>query len=96
MNSELSPICKALISFFASEPNPHTIDKIEAALPDADHCAVRRELLTLVRADVVSEAVRYEDERLVYWLSGARIAPFHHTRLVYPDATFADVGGIHG
>ncbi|ALP62375.1 hypothetical protein [Paraburkholderia caribensis] len=96
MNSELSPICKALISFFASEPTPQTIDNIEAALPGADLRAVRSELQMLVRVDVVSQAARYEDECLVYWLSGARVAPFHHTRLVYPDATFADVGGIHG
>jgi hypothetical protein len=96
MRNDLSPVCKALISFFASEPQPHTINNIEAALPDADHSAVRAELQMLVRADVVSQAVRYEDERLVYWLSGTRVAPFHHTRLVYPDATFADIGGING
>jgi hypothetical protein len=95
MPNDLSAICKALISLFASEATPRTIDDIQAALPDADRTALREDLQMLVRADVVRQAVRYADERLVYWLAGAPIATFHGTRLVYPDATFADVGEIH-
>lgn len=96
MRNDLSPICKTLIALFATEATPRTIDNIQAALPDADCDAVREELQMLVRADVVHQAVRYADERLVYWLAGAPITSFHGTRLVYPDATFADVGEIHG
>ena len=96
MPNDLSPICKALISLFASEAVTRTIDDIEAALPDADRMAVRDELQMLVRAEVVRQAIRRADERLVYWLSGAPIASFVGTLFHYPpqQPTFADVGGV--
>ncbi|HEY3599718.1 MAG TPA: hypothetical protein VGL08_19655 [Paraburkholderia sp.] len=95
MPNDLSPICKALIALFAHRPEQLTISNIEAALPDADHHAVRGELQMLVRATVVRQAIRHSDERLVYWLSGASVGDFDGTLFHYPPAvTFADVGGI--
>lgn len=95
MPTDLSPICKALIAFFAGQRDPLTIDNVEAALPHADRQALRLDLHMLVRATVVRQAVRRADERLVYWLAGTAIAPFDGTLFHYaPDATFADVGGI--
>jgi hypothetical protein len=95
MPAELSPICKALIAFFAGQRVPLTIDNIEAALPHADRQALRLDLHMLVRATVVRQAIRRPDERLVYWLAGVTIAPFDGTLFHYaPDATFADAGGI--
>jgi hypothetical protein len=95
MPTDLSPICKALIAFFAGQRDPLTIDNIEAALPHADRQALRLNLHMLVRATVVRQAIRRADERLVYWLGGTAIAPFDGTLFHYaPDATFADVGGL--
>jgi hypothetical protein len=95
MSNNLSPICKALIAFFAGQRDPLTIDDIEAALPHADRQALRLDLHLLVCATVVRQAIRRSDERLVYWLAGIAIAPFDGTLFHYaPDATFADVGGI--
>ena len=97
MVNDLSPICKALIQLFAREATPRTIDEIERALPDADHVAMRAELHMLVHAEVVRQAFRKADERLVYWLWGAPIQPFRGSLLAYPprQMTLADVGGIH-
>lgn len=96
MPNDLSPICKALIALFASDAVTRTIDDIETALPDADRVALRNELQMLVRAEVVRQAIRRADERLVYWLSCAPIAPFVGTLFHYPpqQPTFADVGGV--
>ncbi|MFM0176538.1 MULTISPECIES: hypothetical protein [Paraburkholderia] len=95
MQTDISPICKALIALFAGQTDPLTIDNVEAALPHADRQALRLELHMLVRATVVRQAIRRSDERLVYWLAGVTIAPFDGTLFHYaPDATFADVGGI--
>ncbi|MFM0283213.1 hypothetical protein P0D75_34930 [Paraburkholderia sediminicola] len=95
MPTDLSPISKTLITLFAGQRNPLTIDNVEAALPHADRQAVRLDLHMLVRATVVRQAIRRSDERLVYWLAGITIAPFDGTLFHYaPDATFADVGGI--
>jgi hypothetical protein len=96
MPNDLSPICKALIALFASEAVIRSIDDIEAALPDADRKAVRDELQMLVRAEVVRQAIRWSDGRLVYWLASAPIASFTGTLFHYPpqELTFADVGGV--
>ncbi|MFM0736789.1 hypothetical protein PQQ51_06045 [Paraburkholderia xenovorans] len=95
MPADLSPICKALIAFFAGQRDPLTIDNVEVSLPHADRQALRLDLHMLVRATVVRQAIRRSDERLVYWLAGTTIAPFDGTLFHYaPDATFADVGDI--
>lgn len=97
MQTDLSPICKALIHLFARVPVTRTIDEIELAFPNADQAALRAELQLLVRAEVVRQAVRYVDERLVYWLAGAPIARFEGTILHYPpqQMTLAvDAAGI--
>ncbi|MFL9899033.1 hypothetical protein PQR71_12865 [Paraburkholderia fungorum] len=95
MPNDLSPICKALIAFFAGQRSPLTIDNVVAALPHADRQALRLDLHMLARATVVRQAIRRADERLVYWLAGTTIAPFDGTLFHYaPDATLADVGGI--
>lgn len=97
MRNDLSPLCKALIALFASKTQPITISEIEAALPDAHHPALRDELQMLVRATVVRQAIRFADERLVYWLCGAIIDAFPGTLMHYPPApaaTFADIAGI--
>lgn len=84
MVNDLSPICKALISLFASTATPLTISDIETALVDADRPALRAELQMLVRATVANQAIRYTDERLVYWLAGTPIDTFDGTLLHYP------------
>ena len=95
MPIKLSPICKTLIQFFACSATPFTITEIEKALESADPSTLRDELHMLVRADVVRQAIRRADERLVYWLAGAPIEAFDGTQYHYPpDPTFADVGGI--
>jgi len=87
MVNDLSPICKALISLFASTATPLTISDIENALVDANKAAVRAELQMLVRATVANQAVRYVDERLVYWLAGTPLEPFDGTLLHYPPTS---------
>jgi hypothetical protein len=96
MPNDLSPICKALIQLFARVTVTRTIEDIERALPDADRGALRSDLQMLVRAEVVRQAFRKTDERLVYWLWGAPIEPFEGTLFHYPPQqfTFADVGMI--
>ncbi|NIF81592.1 hypothetical protein F3J20_30190 [Paraburkholderia sp. Cy-641] len=96
MANDLSPICKALIQIFARVAVVRTIDDIERMLPDADHKALRADLQTLVQAEVVRQALRYADERLVYWLAGASIESFVGTVFHYPpqQKTLADVAGI--
>ncbi len=96
MVNDLSPICKALVQLFARVAVVRTIDDIEAALPDADRVALRADLQMLVRAEVVRQAIRTADERLVYWLAGAPIESFPGTLFHYPpqQVTLADVGGI--
>ncbi|CAB3688079.1 hypothetical protein LMG24238_02968 [Paraburkholderia sediminicola] len=98
MVNDLSPICKALISLFASTATPLTISDIETALVDADRPALRAELQMLVRATVANQAIRYADERLVYWLAGTPIEPFDGTLLHYPPTSaeikWSDAGRI--
>lgn len=99
MVNDLSPICKALISLFATQNEALTIRTIEQQLPHADKVVMHDTLQMLVRCDVVRVAlrrVRYSNERdLVYWLAGNDVGTFDGTRLHYPpDATMADVGGI--
>lgn len=84
MVNDLSPICKALISLFARTATPLTISDIESALVDADRPALRAELQLLVRGTVANQAIRYADERLVYWLAGTPLDPFDGTLLHYP------------
>lgn len=96
MPIDLSPICKALIQLLARGAVTWSIDDIELALPDADHAALRADLQSLVRVEVVRQALRKSDERLVYWLWGVPIEPFEGTLFHYPpqQITFADVAAI--
>lgn len=96
MQTDLSPLCKALIALLASAARPMAMEEIYVHLPDAEPAALRAQLAMLVRSTVVLEVTRpvaghVPYYRIFYHLSGS---PAGAACLKTGDATFADVAGI--